>query len=152
MAPAERRVHAIAGRAAIDGADSRLVHRLQHRRRRVAQIDRGRRRRGAEAIAVALPTQIEAGAECPPLAGEDHDPDVAVLIGLGQQPRQIVQHRAGDRVHALRRIQRDHRDVVGDFVQHFVCGVGHDKCFPVPYLVGWAKARSAVPTIDPLRP
>ncbi len=85
----------------------------------------------------------------PALAGEDHDPDVAVLIGLGQQPRQIVQHRAGDRVHALRRIQRDHRDVVGDFIEDFLCGVAHNECFPACPSSRWARRVCAVPTVVP---
>ena len=116
---AERGIHAVSGGAAVDGANRRLVHRMQNRWRGVAQIERRFRGCRAEPVAASLLAQIEAGAEGAAVAGEDDATHRRILVGRNQQPRQVVQHRPGDRVHALRRVEGDDGNAVIEIVEDF---------------------------------
>ncbi len=153
MSQPERHVEAVAGGAAVEGADRRRVHVVQHDRRRVAQVElAGAARRRAEVAETAarglgLGGEVEPGAERPPVAGEHDAADVGVAIGLEQEPGDRPEHRARDRVHPLRRVERDRGDVVGDLVADLVArrrrvggwgcgGVGRGHGANVPAGVG----------------
>ena len=120
---ADREVHAVAGRGAVERADRRLVHGVEHGRRRVAQVEarRHRVRIAADALARHQVLEIEAGAEALARAGQHDDAHLRVGLGVHQRLRERVEHRDGDRVQTLRAVQRDRRDRAVDGVEQ----VGH---------------------------
>jgi len=71
----------------------------------------------------ALFAQIQTGTKCAPVAGEDDTANIAILVCLDEQPRQIIQHRPGNRAHALGRVERDDSDMIGYVIEDFV-GLG----------------------------
>ena len=113
---AQREVHAITRGRAIERADHRLVHREEDRRRRVAQVDRGRKLAigTADPLARRCLVKVKTSAERPACPGQDDHPDLRVLIHRHQRPRQLVEHGRGDGVHPLGPVQRDGGDVVGN--------------------------------------
>ena len=112
---AEREVHAVAGGGAVQRADRRLVHLVQHDRRRGAQVEA--RDVGADAAAAAdalarrRVLQVEPGAEALARAGED---DRRARRGLRRRRRAPSESAAsigaGDRVQAVGAVQRQRGD------------------------------------------
>ena len=122
---AEGDVEAVARGTTVERAHRRRVEVVEHDRRGIAEVElAGVGVEGAEASerplgAAHLGLEVEAGAEGPAGAGEHDHAHLAVAVGLQQVLGQRLQHRARDRVHPLGGVERDGRDVVGDFVEDF---------------------------------
>jgi hypothetical protein len=115
-------VRAVTRRAAIDGADDRRVDVMQNGRRRGAQVDIGRAHAAFanRLLAGSLKFEIEACAERATFAGQDDAADFRIAVGFKQMVGQCAQHWSGNRVHPIRRVQRDGRDMLRNFVEHFI--------------------------------
>ena len=120
---AEREIEAVSGRSAVECADGRRVEVVQHHRWRRAQVELAAERGLASSeISEAalrpghLGLQVESCTECPPCTGQHDAAHVRVVIGTQQQLADLLEHRTGDRVHSLRSVERERRDVVDDVV------------------------------------
>jgi hypothetical protein len=82
--------------------------------------------RVAAALAVGRRALIEARAECCARAGEHDDLDGAVGVGLVEGAVQLGLQIGGDRIHALRTVERDGRDSFAHAVDQIL--IGHCPC------------------------
>ncbi len=125
MSQPKRQVEPVAGRAAVERADRRCVEIVEHDRRRTAQVELAAEPGVAapEVAEAALRTrhlglQVEPGAERPAGAREHDAADIGVVIGAQQEFADLLEHRPRDRVHALRSVEGERRDVVHHLVAH----------------------------------
>ena len=94
---------------------------MKYGRRRVAQVEFGggspSTAGSSDALALSGFLQVEASAEAAARTGDEDDANVGVAIALDERLGELREHRRGNRVHALRTIQGDGRDVLIDVVE-----------------------------------
>ena len=124
----ESDVEPIASSATVDGRDGGGIERMQNRGRRVTKIDLLESAvAGQHPGTFCLRLDIKASAKGPTVSSEHNDANIAIVVGPQEQIAHQIEHRRGDRVHAVRPIERDRRDVVDDVVQQLwlsCCGHG----------------------------
>ena len=113
----QREIGTRAGGNAVDGAQHRPLEALQAADQRVVQaIERGAE---VDRLARDLPlAEVLAGAERAPGAGQQHGADRPVELDPVERVGELRVHRLVEGVEAVRPVQGDRRDAIGDLQEN----------------------------------